>query len=117
MFYRDFSYPGPPTQSASGQARPTRIPDLESIRRLLDTDTTWMTGKQRQAHLARIDQHLHQLDAERLRLLAVEHPALRRGERQGQRPWFLTASMAAAAASGSKYSPPLVTGRKLSSSS
>jgi len=79
MFYRDFSYPAPPIQpgTGEGEGRPTRIPDLESIRWLLDTDTTWMTYEQHQAHLARIDRHLHQLDAERLRLLAVGHPALR----------------------------------------
>ena len=34
----------------------------------------------------------------------------------GYRPWFLTASTASAAASGSRYRPPLVTGLNSSSS-
>ena len=35
----------------------------------------------------------------------------------GARPWFLTASIATAAASGSRYSPPFFTGRSDASSS
>src|SRR5690606_38225333 len=36
---------------------------------------------------------------------------------RGQRPWLATASIAAAAAAGSRYVPPLVIGLRVSSSS
>ena len=51
-------------------------------------------------------------------LVTGERPRAGRRRRAGYfLPWFLTASMAAAAASGSRYWPPVFTGRRSSSRS